>query len=539
VTDSEPTIIDTQSSASASTASRTFALTPIQTLQRQEAARLRLFVWMVLVLCVGVAGALPLLERPAAAELAAWIAIAAGVPASLWFGLALAKPAAYTEERALSYGLLWVAISGAGLFLFGTLSPACAAIALGLYIVAPGQDRHAAWVLYALSAVVHAVLTLSITFGWLPDLQMVEHSRMPVLLQLLVLALAQVVLLVSFLIGRTIRSTMLSAIEQHNRAQRAIAMRGELLKEAHEELERALHAGGMGRFTDETLGHYKLGSVLGRGGMGEVYEAVDTRDNQRRAVKILYPHIASDRKQLERFAREARIATTLEADNVCRVLEVGETPSGAPFLVMERLEGEDCAEILRQNDKLPPEQTVLLVTEVARGLDVAHRAGVVHRDIKPRNLFATRAADGSTIWKILDFGVSKVRESSGTLTQGQIVGTPRYMAPEQAVGRPVDQRADQFALATVAYRAITGRPAFKGESTPEILYQVLRATPPPPSNLTQVPRDVDAVLAIAMAKRPEDRFESVLAFARAFARAVRGELDARTRERGLKLRSAA
>jgi serine/threonine-protein kinase len=143
----------------------------------------------------------------------------------------------------------------------------------------------------------------------------------------------------------------------------------------------------------------------------------------------------------------------------------------------------------------------------------------VHRDIKPTNLYAAQLPDGSAVWKILDFGVSKAKETSGTLTKGQIVGTPRYMAPEQATGRPVDHRADQFALATVAYRALTGRPAFKGESTPEILYQVLRSRPPAPSSLVSVHPDVDVVLAIAMAKEPDDRFENAAELAKAFEKA--------------------
>jgi eukaryotic-like serine/threonine-protein kinase len=539
MTDSERTLVEGHSGITATSATRSLALTPSQTLERQAAARLRVFVWLVLGLCAAVAGALPLTNRPAPVELAAWIAIGIGASISVCYLRMLGKPDGYTPERALFFGIAWIVISAPGLFLFGLLSPACAAIALGLYIIAPGQRPPAAWTLYSLTALVHAALTLSVTVGWLPDLQMVQHSRVPVFAQILVLGLAQVVLLVSFLMGRAIRRTVLSAIEQHDRAQRAIALRGELLKEAHDELERALHAGGLGRFTDESLGHYRLGSVLGRGGMGEVYEAVDTRDNQRRAVKILYPHIASDRKQLERFTREAQIATSLDGPNVCSVLDVGATPSGAPFLVMDRLDGDDCAEILRREDKLPLQEVVELVSQVARGLELARKAGVVHRDIKPRNLFAVRAGKGPVVWKILDFGVSKLRESTGTLTQGQIVGTPRYMAPEQATGRAVDHRADQFALAAVAYRALTGRPAFKGESTPEILYQVLRTTPAPPSSLVRVPRDVDSVLAIAMAKRPEDRFATALELADALARAARHELDARTRQRGLRLRSAA
>jgi serine/threonine-protein kinase len=189
-------------------------------------------------------------------------------------------------------------------------------------------------------------------------------------------------------------------------------------------------------------------------------------------------------------------------------------------MAMERLEGEDLADVLRHRNQLPLRDVVELVRQVAAGLEAARKLGVVHRDIKPRNLFAAKTADGRTVWKILDFGVSKAAESSGTLTQNQIVGTPRYMAPEQAAGKPVDHRADQFALAIVAYRALTGRPAFMGESMPEILYQVLRTTPPAPSTIADVPPAVDAALAIAMAKDPDQRYATPLELADALARAA-------------------
>lgn len=495
-------------------------LSPLETLRVQEALRMRVFVWLVIAMSLAVAATLPFIDRPPLAERVALLGIAGGAPFALWFAWQLRTPEGYTPARALAFGFVCLLAAQTGIYLFGVLSPACAALALGIYLIAPGQERTPAWLLYAATALSHAALTFAVMLGAVPDLSMVQSSRVPVGQQLVVLALAQTVLLIAFLIGRTTQKTMLSAIEQHGRAQRAIVQRTELLREAREELDRALHAGRMGRFTDETVGAYELGAVIGSGGMGEVYDAVHTETGARAAVKVLYPHAAADRTQVERFLREARIATALDSENVCRVSEIGTTGSGVPFMAMERLDGEDLADVLRKDNQLQLSEVVELVGQIASGLEAARIAGVVHRDIKPRNLFVTTTAEGRRVWKILDFGVSKIAESSGTLTQNQIVGTPRYMAPEQASGKGVDHRADQFALAIVAYRAITGRPAFMGESMPEILYQVLKSTPPAPSTIADVPAAVDRVLARAMNKDPEQRFATPLELASALARAA-------------------
>jgi serine/threonine-protein kinase len=155
---------------------------------------------------------------------------------------------------------------------------------------------------------------------------------------------------------------------------------------------------------------------------------------------------------------------------------------------------------------------------------------VVHRDLKPRNLFLAKVGS-QEIWKILDFGVARVTGEE-TLTQDQIVGTPNYMAPEQASGGVVTHRSDLFALGVVAYRTLTGRPAFEGESTAEILYKVVHTMPPRPSSVAPLPLDLDLVLAIALAKAPEDRFASAAELAHAVDAAARGLLDAALRARG-------
>ena len=162
---------------------------------------------------------------------------------------------------------------------------------------------------------------------------------------------------------------------------------------------------------------------------------------------------------------------------------------------------------------------MLLIDHVARGLEVARLAGVVHRDLKPHNLFHH---DGST-WKILDFGVSKVMDSEGTLTGEGIVGTPQYMAPEQAQGGRVTQLADVYALGAIAYRCLTGRSPFKGKDLAELVYQVVHVPPIRPGALGRVSRSVEDVLAVAMAKDPRKRFSSALSFSQALIAARRGK----------------
>ncbi len=170
-----------------------------------------------------------------------------------------------------------------------------------------------------------------------------------------------------------------------------------------------------------------------------------------------------------------------------------------------------------------------MAEHVALGLESARAAGIVHRDLKPHNIFFAEEADMRR-WKILDFGVSK-SGGSGTLTQGHVIGTPAYMAPEQARGESVDHRADVYSLAAILYRAVTGHPAFTGKDVPTTLYEVVYRVPTQPTLLAQLPVDIDRVLALGLAKRAADRFETALELARWFAAAVESSLDPAQRRR--------
>jgi serine/threonine-protein kinase len=190
--------------------------------------------------------------------------------------------------------------------------------------------------------------------------------------------------------------------------------------------------------------------------------------------------------------------------------------------------------MLRGRRRLALRETIDLVTQVADGLEAAREAGIVHRDLKPSNLFRADG-EGATTWKILDFGVSKLEGSAGTLTRDQVVGTPGYMAPEQARGGEVDHRADVYGLAAVCYRCVTGSAAFAGSDVPALLYRVVHEMPARPTAIAELPGDVELVLAIGLAKQPDERFETAAELAEALTAAARHELPAVLRARARRL----
>jgi serine/threonine-protein kinase len=272
-----------------------------------------------------------------------------------------------------------------------------------------------------------------------------------------------------------------------------------------------------GRWTNQTMGNFKLGLVLGRGAMGEVYEAMRS-DGVPAAVKLLNARSTASAMMVERFHREMAVAARLVSPHIVQVFELSPPDAPVPYLAMERLHGVDLASRLRAENRMVSDELVVLLDQVARGLEVARLAGVVHRDLKPHNLFFHA---GST-WKILDFGVSKLLGSEGTLTGDGIVGTPQYMAPEQASGGTVTHAADVYALGAIAYRCLTGRSPFRGRDLSELVYQVVHTPPLRPGELGRVSSSIEDVLAVAMAKDPRRRFASALVFAQAFIAARRG-----------------
>ena len=265
---------------------------------------------------------------------------------------------------------------------------------------------------------------------------------------------------------------------------------------------------------------YELGRVIGKGGMSKVYEARRQRDGLLVAIKVMA-------RASERFEREVEALAQLRSPHIVGVHDAGRTEDGA-YIVMERLQGTDLATLLRQG-RLTLNEALRLIDQVALGLEEAHGVGMVHRDIKPSNLFC--AAQGEKRrWKVLDFGLAKIFGVDKSITRGFIVGTPGYMSPEQALGESLDCRSDIFALAAVAYTTITGAQPFRARDPVAITYRVIHTMPPQPSELTKVHADVDAILALGLAKHVANRIVSAASFAKALRDACYGQLDDELRQ---------
>jgi len=264
--------------------------------------------------------------------------------------------------------------------------------------------------------------------------------------------------------------------------------------------------------------------------MGEVYEARHARLAGRYAVKVLHVEIRKHPEIFLRFRREAQITSALRHPGIVQVIDFNTTPDGAPYLVMEYLEGKDLGQVITRQGALGVTRAADITSQIARALSAAHRKGVVHRDLKPQNIFLLPAdEDEPERAKVLDFGISKIRSVSRKLTGTAVVlGTPQFMAPEQAEGRDeVDAAADQFSLAAIVYEMLTGRPAFSGETLASVVYQIVHVDPVPVTTLRpDLPPAIQQVLARALAKRKQDRFASVREFSRELSRAAWAESGA-------------
>ncbi|HEY8091916.1 MAG TPA: serine/threonine-protein kinase [Polyangiaceae bacterium] len=522
---------DLSSISSASGSRVTSVITPRETLHLQEIARTRAFVIVAAVFAVLVALCLLLLGGDPLAKDIFLVASAAIIVSCGWLAWELRRDEGYTIQRATVVAYISIVSAFAGIWYFGVFSPAAAIIPFGLSFFSIGQSTRAVLAVYLTCAFLQAGLMLLVASGAVRDMGLIQAHGLSHLEQVMVMLILEGVFFATYVVQRKTRQATLDAIEQHDRVVRSLAQRDALLREARQDLAHALQAGGLGRWSDEIVGGFRLGGVLGRGAMGEVYEAASVQTGEPAAVKLLHPHVLAQADLVQRFLREARIVAGLNAANVVRVLEVSPPDVTVPWLAMERLTGHDLADHLREHKRMGVKGVLTLLRHVGLGLEAARRAGVVHRDLKPRNLFLSSKGN---VWKILDFGVARLTGDE-TLTQNQIVGTPNYMAPEQAKGAAVTHRTDLFALGIIAYRALTGQPAFEGDMTPEILFKVVHAMPQRPSELVSVHPDVDLVLAVALAKDPANRFDSAAEMAQALDAAARGKLDDALRARAEKL----
>ena len=417
---------------------------------------------------------------------------------------------------------------------FGVFSPYAAAIALGIAVLGAVDRTGVVVPICVVMVAVHLTLATLITLGVVADPGVFATVNQSIPERLVMAMFPPAIYGAALWQGRVSRRSMLEAIERSNRAVLEARQREVLLAEANRNLDDMLRAGAglEGRYTGRTVGDFEMGALVGRGAMGEVYAARRVGDGRSAAVKLLNATALQDAELVERFLREADIAGRLKVPHVVEVLEAGRGPDGAPYLAMELLAGHDLAWHLRQQPRLPLDEVTALVDQVSLGLEAAHAAGIVHRDLKPQNLLLHEpSAPASPQWKILDFGVSKLRGSGGTLTGGAILGTPGYMPPEQTQGGAVDARADVFSLGAVVYRALTGQPAFSSVDI-QALFEVVYKQPLAPSDVVRgLPADVDRVIAIALSKSADRRFAGAREFALAFAAAARGALSTSLRAR--------
>ncbi len=286
---------------------------------------------------------------------------------------------------------------------------------------------------------------------------------------------------------------------------------------------------------------YKVERVLGEGGMGVVFLATHVMLKSRVAMKFLLPQYVQDEKVVARFLREAQAAVSIKNRHVARVSDIGTLETGSPYMVMEYLEGMDLDDAIYEEGRIEdPYRIVRLLLQACEGLAAAHNTGIVHRDIKPGNLFLTIDDDGTEQVKILDFGISKVEQTNNALTRtGTVMGSPMYMSPEQMRNsRKVDQRTDVWAIGVVAFQMATGNLPYEAEQMAELIAMVLEHDPPRASMFRpDIPPELDDVIAGALTKNIEERYQTVLDMARDLA-TVFGDDESVTRLRRIERMAA-
>ncbi|WP_426756825.1 serine/threonine-protein kinase [Myxococcus sp. Y35] len=258
------------------------------------------------------------------------------------------------------------------------------------------------------------------------------------------------------------------------------------------------------------LGEYELRSRIGVGGMGLVYEGIQPLIGKRVAVKVLRPELAHSTEQVERLLAEARAVNAIRHRGIIDIFGFGQVPDGRQYIIMEYLEGQALDAVLTEKNRLPVQEALALLDEVLAALAAAHGAGVVHRDLKPSNIFLVQQPDGSRYVKVLDFGLAKRGQGpTGRTAQTRtdmVVGTPEYMAPEQARGQEVGPMTDLYALGVVTFEIVTGRLPFVGSSPVDLLMKHVEARPPRPSEfVSDLPPALDAFILQMLTKDPETR----------------------------------
>lgn len=493
------------------------------------------FGWIASVIAIGLVpafGGHPVLQAACIG------ALLFGIVASIGFYRRLNDPANLTADWIFWISMLCGFNAQICLLYFGNFSAATAIFVMGLYFIARTGQTKSADKAYTFAATLHAIPSLLMIFGVIGDYA-VYAADPPLTTKEMIIGelFIQTIYFFAYFSARQQRKASLESIDELQEATRLALQREALLQELRQDLDRALKVGGPGRYTDRVLGSYKVGVVIGRGAMGEVYESSHIDSGEVVAIKLLHREFLADQKHLTRFLREARAASALDSPFVAKVITASAPEDPIPFLVMERLTGITLSELLRRQQRMELEEVIELVIQISSVIDSAKEHGIVHRDLKPGNI-RLAAASGPRIWKVLDFGVSTLHDSGGTLTEGAVVGTPAYISPEQASSDKVDHRADLYALAAITYRCLVGRPPYSGKDLPSLLYQAIHEMPRRPSGIAGVPRSVDRVLAIGLAKSREDRFDNGWEFCAALRSSASGQLSEELTTRARKILAA-
>jgi serine/threonine-protein kinase len=516
--------------AAATTAARQPSLptvtTPYEAMRNDEVERFRRLGFpSIAVTVTGLIIVLPYLPGDPTARAVFGASLATYGLAAVWFRWILRDPRRFTDNTLLVVGLAGAFCGCTAVAYWGVFSPAPIVVAAAVYVNCLDGGIRPATITYATCAGGQLGVSTAIITRAIDDPGIIHDASATLLTQIVTQIFIQGAFMLAFIGGRITRRVTYDSALQLDRAARDAARREALLDEIRADLRRAGGADVPGRFTDQIVGSFKLGMLIGRGGTGEVYDATHMATGARAAVKMLQLAYLADERQRERFAREAKAATALASPHVVQIFEFRAEPGQLPYLAMERLDGEDLAVRLQGRPQLPIGEVCDVVEQVAAGLELARIAGIVHRDLKPHNVFLAKRDGAAQVWKILDFGVSKLAESGGTLTEGVVLGTPSYMAPEQARGDAVDHRADVYGLGAIAYRALTGRAPFPSGELAEMIHRLVTQMPLRPAALATISPDVEAVLALALAKSPDSRLDTALDFAHALRAAADGALS--------------
>ena len=266
-------------------------------------------------------------------------------------------------------------------------------------------------------------------------------------------------------------------------------------------------------------GRYRIVREVGRGGMGIVYEAENTDLGKRVAIKLMLDKYADDTEAVARFRREAFAASTIGNSHIIDVSHIGKAPDGRPFVVMELLIGLPLAQVIEMTGPMPHWRAIAIMRQVLRAVGAAHAKGIVHRDLKPDNIFLVEQDDQRDFVKLLDFGISKMMDGESAIahtkltTTGMVMGTPLYMAPEQAMGTAIDHRADIYACGVILYEMLSGRPPFEGATYPVLIAKLLTAEPTPIlERVPGLPMRLVSAVHRALEKDPEKRWETCETF---------------------------